>query len=441
MGCRMSLESLLKVVPPQAIYRRIPLDPRLNALGSWHEAANSFVVPSDDNGVWTALVYASQISSLRLLPAHRTFALGVLERNAECLAAIDRGLQRGQLQFAELRSLEQAPAETEFASRLGEISRLHLIRFRLAYAEGDLGAAADELFRLEKIGYLICSGEGQMLHYLIGLWLRAAAIRGFGHVATNIHAPARALELILETVEEGLKSPDGIANSLRVDLSSLALTQLDRTIDDGKLPKIVDSLLEVYYRPRRDIAAKVPGSEHAAIADAWLDDLRERLLVLLDGHPRPFDKRATARLMGLITAETIQDLENVRRPAVLDVAGQLHSMRRKLRLFRLAQKTRHWPAELAPGVEIDVTGGMGLKPPDEEVVAIELPAESLSDALLKVARSKLRRVENPVGLMLTEQFMAFDYGPHLLRHLNSMKTMRRLMRRRIAAKGTIHGDD
>jgi hypothetical protein len=438
----MSLESLLKIVPPQAIYRRIPLDPRLNALGPWQEAAARLVVPSDENGVWTALVYASQISALRLLPAHRTFALGVLERNAECLAALDRGLQRGQLQFAELRSIEQVPAETEFASRLGEIARLHLIRFRLAFAEGDTVAAADELFRLERIGCLISAGEGRMLHYLIGLWLRAAAVRGFGHVAANIHAPAAVLERILETVAEGLKSPDGMAQSLRVDLSSIALAQLDRTIDKGKLSQIVDSLLEVYYRPRRSIAAKEPGSEHAAIADAWIEDLRQRILFLLDGHPRPFDKKATARLMGTITAETIADLAHVRRPAFLDVAGQLHGMRRKLRLFRLSQKTRYWPAELSPGAQIDVRGGMGLQPPlDEEVVAIQLPAESLREPQLKVARGKLRRVENPVGLMLTEQLMAFDYGPHLFNYLNSMKTMRRLMKRRLAAKGTIHAGD
>jgi hypothetical protein len=438
----MSLESLLKVVPPQAIYRRIPLDPRLNALGPWQEAADKFVVPSDDNGVWTALVYASQISALRLLPAHRTFALAVLERNAECLAALDRGLDRGQLQFAELCSLEQVPAETEFASRLGEIARLYLIRFRLAFAEGDLVAAAEDLFRLQKIGSMICTGEGQMLHYLIGLWLRAAAVRGFGHVASNVLTPAGELECILETLDEELRSPDGMAQSLRVDLTSIAIAQLDRTIDKGPLQQIVDSILDVYYRPRRSLAAKVSGSEHATIADAWLDDLRQRILFLLEGHSRPLDKKATARLMGTIVAETIGDLGHVRRPAFLDVAGQLHSMRRKLRLYRLSQKTRYWPAELVPGTEIDVSGGMGLKPPaDDEVIALKLPAESLSDARLKVARSKLQRVENPIGLMLAEQQMAFDYGPHLLDHLNRMKTIRRLMKRRLAAKGTIHSDD
>lgn len=429
----MSLESLLKLVPPQAVYRRIPLDARLNALGPWREAAEKLVVPGDENGVWTALVYASQISALRLLPAHRKFALGVLDQNAACLAAFDSGIERGQLQFAEVRSIEQVPEETEFVSRLGEIARLYLIRFRLAFAEGNLAAAAEELFRLEKIGYLLCNGEGQMLHFLIGLWLRGAAVRGFGHVATNINTPGDVLERILKALDDALKSSDGLAQSLRVDLSTIELARLDRTIDDEDLPQVLDQLLEVYYRPRRTMEAKVPGSEHAAIADEWLDQTREHLLFLLDGHPRPLDKAATARLMGQIVAETIRDMERARRPGFLDVVGQLHSMRRKLRLFRLAQKTRYWPAELTPGGEIDATGGMGLKPPvDDDVVAIQFPEAGLSEVGLKTAQGKLRQIANPIGLMLTEQHMAFDYGPHLLDHLNTVRSMRRLMRQRVA---------
>ncbi len=381
----MSLKSLLELIPPQAAYRRIPLDRRLNALGPWQEAAAKFIVPADDNGMWTALVYASQVSALRLLPAHRTFAQGVLDRNADCLAAIDRGLVRGQLQFAEFRSLEQVPADTEFASCLGEIARLYLIRFRLYYSEGDFVAAADELFRLEKIGRMICTGEGQMLHYVIGLWLRSAVVRGFGHLAANPQTPVSVQEQILETLDDALTAPDGLADSLRVDLATIVLPQLDLTVDDADLPQVVDALLEAYYRPLRIMDAKVPGSQHAAIADGLLEERRKQILFLLDGHPRPLDKRATAQLMGLTVAETIGDLRHARRPGFLGVVGQLHHMRRKLRLYRLAQKTRYWPVELTPGVPIDVTGGMGLKPPaEEDEIAVQVPAEGLSKARLKL---------------------------------------------------------
>ena len=437
----MSIESLLELIPPQAAYRRIPLDPRLNALGPWREAVEKFETPADENQIWTGLVYGSQISAVRMLPAHKKFAHAVLHQNAECLDAFDRGLDRGQLQFGPFETLEQVGADTEFASQLGEVARLYLIRFRLWFSEGDFVSATEELFRLERIGRLICNGDGQMLHYLIGLWLRAAAVRGFGHLAANIQTPRAVLSRILETLDDALKAPDGQAQSLRVDLATIGLAQLDRTIDDADLDHVVDRLLEVYFRPRRSLEAKVRGSEHAAIADRYLEERRQQLLILLDGHPKPFDKAATARLMGLIVAETIRDLSHAGRPAFLDVIGQLHSMRRKMRLYQLAKKTRYWPVLLTPGIEIDVTGGMGVKPPTEgEVTAIQLPAENLSEARLKFLREKLYRIENPAGLMLTEHLMAFDYSPYLLDHLAKMKTMRRLVKQRLAAEGRIRDE-
>ena len=435
----MSLESLLKLVPASGRLPTGSVGRALNALGPWREAAEMFDVPTDENGVWTALVYASQISALRLLPAHCKFALGVLDRNAACLNAFDRGIERGQLQFPEVRSIEQVTAETEFASRLGEIARLYLIRFRLAFADGELVAAAEELFCLEKIGDLICNGEGQMLHFLIGLWLRAAAVRGFGHVATNVNAPSGLLVRIVEALDDALKSPDGLAQSLRVDLTTIELARLDRTIDDEDLPQVLDQLLEVYYRPQRNTAAKVPGSDHAAIADEWLEETREHLLFLLDGHPRPLDKTATARLMGQIVAETIRDLEPANRPGFLDVVGQLHSMRRKLRLFRLAQKTRYWPAELTPGVEIDASGGMGMKPPvDDEVVAIRLPAEGFAGGLNEI---HLEDCAEQVAADRKPDRADADRAAHGLRLRSALAgpsqhraRMRRLMKQRLAGK-------
>ena len=66
-------------------------------------------------------------------------------------------------------------------------------------------------------------------------------------------------------------------------------------------------------------------------------------------------------------------------------------MRRKMRLHRLARKTRFWPVELTPGVQIDATGGMGVKPPQEgEVTTIQLPAENLTEARLTALKAKLQ---------------------------------------------------
>jgi len=425
----MTSPSLLELIPSSAVYRRIALDPRLNALGPWQEATEKFVIPEDENSTWTGLANGASMLGMRILPAHLNFAHEVLKQNAESLDALDRGIERGQLQFGEFQSLEQIPIDTDFVSRLGDVARLRLIRFRLRVSEGDHVSAAEELFRVKKIGSMICNGEGQMLHYLAGLWLRAAALRGFGHLATKIQTPRAVLDRIFETLNEDIKASDGLAQSLRVDLCTITLTQMDRALEDPDLEKVVDKLLEVYYVPRHNPATTVRGSEYAAIADGWLQERRRQILRLLGDHPNPFDKAATARLMGVIVAETIRDLNYSRKSAFLNIIGHLHRMGRKMRLHRLARKTRFWPAELTPGVRIDTTGSVDVKSLAEgKVATIQVPSRNLSEVGLAALRAKLSRIDNPIGLMLAEHLMAHDYSSHLLEHLKKMKTMRELLK-------------
>ena len=166
------------------------------------------------------------------------------------------GLGARTIPVQRISVLEQVPAETDFVSRLGEAARLHLIRFRLGFSEGDLVSAAEELFRLEKIGFMICNGEGQMLHYRIGLLAAGrgrAGFRAFGRQRANAAGGAGA---DFGNARRRLKGPDGLAQSLRVDLCTIALAQLDRTVEDPDLEKVVDRLLEVYYVPHRNLAAR-----------------------------------------------------------------------------------------------------------------------------------------------------------------------------------------
>ena len=310
---------------------------------------------------------------------------------------------------------------------------MHLIGFRLRFAEEDLAAAAEELFRLEKIGAMICGGEGQMVHYLIGLWLRAAALRGFGQLAARQQTPRDVLQRILAALDEGLKVPDGLAQSLRVDLCTLALARLDRTAEGPDVEEVVDKLLEVYYVPHVNATVKAGGPQHAAIADGWLEEHRRQMLLLLDGHPKPLDKAATARLIGAAVAQTIRDLSRCCWPAFLDVIGQLHGLRRKMRLHRLTRKTRFWPAELVPGGSAETPPGIdAATSADGSVTTVQLAAENLADARLADLKAKARRVENPVGLVLARHVMAYDYSPHLLGHLRTMRTMRGLIKQRLS---------
>jgi hypothetical protein len=428
----MSLPSLLTLIPPPAVYHRVPLDPRQNALELWREAIDKFAIPESDHRSWRTLAHAPQVYAAPIPPPQRKFAEEILRQNSDSLDALDEGLDLGKLQFQQLRTLKQITAESNFVYQLGEVARLHLIRFLLCFSSGELTAAGDVLFRLDKVGSMVCNGEGQILHYLVGLWLRAAAVRGYGRLASLIQTPKPVLERILETLDEDLKTPDGLAQSLRVDLATVALAQLDGTVEGPDLEQIVDGLLEVYYLPRRNLEAKA-GGELAVIADGWLKERRRQILLLLKDHPKPFDKAATARLMGVIVAETVRDLNRARRTSFLNVVGQLHRLHRKMRLRRLASKTRLWPLELTPGMRIEAVISEGTLPQEEaQITTIKLPSAELSDEHLTALQKKIRRVDNPIGLMLAEHLMAHDYSPHMLDHLRMMKTMRGLIKQRLA---------
>jgi hypothetical protein len=448
----MSLSSLLAVLPPTAVYRRVPLDRHRNALEVWREAVQDFVIPTGDRSRWIDLVEASPAAIAPIPREQRQFAEEVLRQNAGCLEALDKGLERGQLRFelfgpgragtelfgpgragTELfQSLEHLVADSDFAVRLSDVARLHLIRFRLWFFAGDMVAAGEELFRLDKIGSLICNGDGQILHYLVGLWLQAAAVRGYGRVAASLQAPKPVLERILHTLEENLQSPDGLAQSLRVDLATIALPQLERTSEGPDLENVVRSLLEVYYLLGRNQEARSCGRERAAIADGWLEERRQQILFLLRDHPNAFDRASTARWLGVMVAETIRDLRAARRPSFLAVAGRWQGLRRKMRLRRLLRKARFWPVELTPGMRIESLAGMGSPPHDKgTITTIRLPSANLSPARLATLRMKLRAIENPIGLMLAAHHTACDYSHHLLEHLRMMKTMHGLIKQRL----------
>ncbi len=428
----MSVDSLLQLIPRSAAYKRLPLDARLNALEPWQSAVEKFAQPDEDNDVWNGLIYGTTRLTVGFSPDERGIAEDILAKNVACLESLEQGIERGQLQFAEFSTLEQIPADTDFVQRLGELARLPLVQFKLHIADESFDAAAEDVLRLEQIGEMICHGEGQMLHYLIGLWMRGAAVRGMAALAAHPETPAPVLRKILRTLDEGLRSTDGLVQSLRIDLSTIVLAQLARTIDDADLQKVVDRVLDIYFVPRRKAIEPVSSGSRAAIADGWLKERRAGMLCLLRDHPLPFDKAATARRMGRLVADTIRDLSTI-QPSFLNLSGKLHRMRQKLSRQRLEWKLRYWPMELAPGPRKESTADVTTTAPgDIDMTTVTVQSDALSEARLAELRPKIRRVSNPIGLVLVENHMSHDYSPYMLEHRAKMKAMHSLIRQRLA---------
>ena len=104
--------------------------------------------------------------------------------------------------------------------------------------DGDLPAAARELTRLLRTGEMICNGDGQVLHYLVGLWLRSAALRGIERLATHDSVTDEVRAELMADIDRAMIGPDGLAQSLRVDFCSISLPQLDRALEHESLEAV-----------------------------------------------------------------------------------------------------------------------------------------------------------------------------------------------------------
>ena len=435
MNSTTPLESLLEHVPPAVVYRRVPLDPRRNAIELWRPAVEYFVKPNDEKDLWGELIYGSiemGRSATFLSVADEGLVRALLKQNSTALQLLYEGVDRGQFQFRDFQGLDQIPADSEFVCKLGELARLPFIRFKILAADGDFAAAGEELVRLLLIGEMICNGDGQVLHYLIGLWIRSAALRGIERLSRHPEVPGEVFEGLLAVIERSLNAPDGLSQSLRVDFCSISLPQLDRTVEDPDLETVVDRVLELYYVPRRDPASPTREIRQIATTDHWLGQRRQQILFLLEDHPNPFDKIGTARLMGSLVAETIRDLNYAERTGLLDFAGRLHRLRRQFRRGRLERRTRYWPVELTPGFLFESSRRSDMEPYPEGVVGSVSAGRGLvTDTALAAARKNLRRTANPIGLILVEHLLAFDYGPFMFQHRAKLKEVRRKLRKRL----------
>ncbi len=431
----MSMELLLESVPAEAVYRRSPLAAAQNALECWQQAVERFVKPDDERDFWGALVYGTDAADegALLLGSEGQRVRALLARNAEAMRLLDAGVDRGHFQFPEFHDFERLADASKFASKLGELARLPLIHAKILSAEGDLVAAAEEVFRLLVIGEMICGGDGQMLHYLIGLWIRSAALRSIGRLGAQPDIPRPVLDELLHAVERSLRVPDGLAQSLRVDFCTVSLPQLDRTSDEGGLETVVDKLLAAYYSPHAPPAEEVGLADTAELAADWVAWRRQQILALLAGHPRPFDKAATARLMGTLTARIVREARYAEQFGDLTLMAKLHRLRRQFFRHRLQAKTRFWPVELTPGFPYGTVGRGNPPSGVQQTAASALDARGLlTERRLAAARERLHKIPNPIGLILVEHLATFDYSPFMFQHRTVAGNIRGLLAQRAA---------
>ena len=431
-------EELLKHVPSDAVYSRVPLPDDQNALGSWREAAKHCVPPGEDDQLWGELIYGRGEAGEPI-----AFPLGpegdgvrsLLGRNQIALEFFKEGIQRGRLQLPLGQDCGALMNENDdLATPLRDLTRIVGIQAKVLLAEGDYAGAGKLLIQSLHTGEMVCNGEGIVCDYLIGHCFRKGAIRWIQEWLCRPETPNPVLRELLSTIEHSLASPDGLAQCMQVDFCCWALPRIEQMPEGGALEEFVDRLLDIFYQKRYVEIFDSPEPQTITPTDGRLAWRREQIIALLRGHPCPFDKKATVRLVGELVAAEIRNLNY----------GFLRKWRRwttwiNWRWIRLRCR-KSWPEQLTPWHPVDCLGPsedartrmnttLGVMP-SGRFDFIQPPTE---DDIALCCR-KLWCIHNPVGWMLAEDFLPNDYRWIVSEYHTLLEGTRKLLVERLAVQ-------
>ena len=408
----MPEEDWLPYVPPLARCGREPLPDHRNALVYWDEAVHVFV-PLDDEALYDRLVAADPDTRL-LAPFPSGGDAERLRRflrdNRQTLELLQAGVRCGQAQFPEPE--EEGGSVAEHASSLrplSELANLWLILCRSLMAEGERAAAAAQLIDLGRMGQITC-GAGLLMHYLIGTAIRSSALEGMRLLATGKGLSCADLRALSAAVEGWIAcQPDEAAQCLRRELCWYALREIECFGAGSEVEPLVDKLLERYYSTAPLSQAEEPGSGEARDDNGRTAWRRQCIVRLLEGHPEPFDRVGTVRLMGQLVADRIEDLGPRRW------FGGLGRLARAYRRSRFRSRVRRWPRQLCaafpyyclgPGEDAQRCAHDHLR----DLVSAREWSEMQppSDAELESLRRQLRYTPNPLGVLVADALLGME---------------------------------
>ena len=140
---------------------------------------------------------------------------------------------------------------------------------------GDANAAAPEITDTIALGRMLQEGEGDLIHYLVGVAIECIGMRSARGLAQQPDASPELVSLLLGAIRPAGAANEGLAQALRVSFEAHVLTIISRI--DEKDPDLAGAL------------AQMKTTDSTVFSS---------LETLLAGLPRPFDRAETVRLAG-----------------------------------------------------------------------------------------------------------------------------------------------
>ena len=421
----MSSSNLLELLPDEVRYTRQVLPDDQNAYGLWLEAFERFHDAAYDDQVYFDIFYGTDDGKPAKFPTGAGFdrLSALVESNRQAFHLLDQGVRLGRLQLPVLVE----PRDTSFdtITTIRAITRMRCVGAKLLCAGQQFEKMTDEMIQILRLGALLCNGEGTVIDQIVGRAVIRSALYWIEEFADQSTLSSELRAQLLSEIQQSKPSTNGLIQSHLVDLSCCSIPMLEKVPENTDLKTLVEYLSEHWYNNTTmgDLMEDM-GEEFAdeqispEVREARLGLRKRQMLLLLHGHPKPFDKTATARLVGEDAAEYIRCIdEGCDSPETVDLLAGL------------------WPEILAPGYPLDSFGfdPQAIKEREELLESLD-PEERAeftpgfkqpTDAEIVALNPKLRRVDNPVGQLLRNQLRPTDLSYLLSEHDRQLQATRK----------------
>ncbi|MBN2218231.1 MAG: hypothetical protein JW719_12725 [Pirellulales bacterium] len=423
----MAISRLIEHVSPEVIFHRRPLSDEQNAWFPWHDAKNLAWMPdihTTDHDLLMRLRWGDPGDDPTdpkpvdiETDQERACVADLIERNKRVLELMDEGIHRGAFRFPDdafeaTTSGDKSLIEADDVIMwiMGEkVCNSLYFRLKLDRAKNDFTAMVNHLVNLLHMGKIIAASDSQVVHFIIAHGFHIKALSEIRRLAQEGSLSKKATADLIEFIEQYAPTPEDLVRCIGIDFCHYTLNRLDLMPDGADSKSLVDELLRHYYsdislmpplcktEDYEDFVSEEEDAEVTADLEKRVQWRRQALHDLLDDHPCPFDKKATARLMG---ARMLDWINSIRQADVdsLEFADLVVS--------------EIWPRQLHPEFPIDYLGDSPLVRRNrakclelcdlcEQTLEQELPLPPTEDEINN-ARKQLLAIDNPIGRLLTE---------------------------------------
>ncbi|BBO30423.1 hypothetical protein [Lacipirellula parvula] len=423
----MLQQELLALLPIELRYERVPLADGDNAYECWAQGIAAYREPTFPP-LWFDQLERNPDEDwpTPLEPAERETMRAWVESNQQAIDLCDEGASRAKFHWPIFTEHWSERADVLSPGlQLRQLAQLRWARAQLAADDGASQLAADELRKTLQFLGLIVRGEGGWAECVIVMVTIRQTVDALRRLVMQFDLPAATRRDLIDALR-GLPAFDQCMQvGMRVDLCIERLVDLNRLPDDGDSPQLVDALLEYYFYQLKTLDVTLELCDEPLLdrelAAQRLELRRRQLQRLLAGHPRPFDKPATARLMGEQTAEFLRELTSPAAPSSTWFSQQARELYAWFAPDAAQRLAYAWPEMLGPHFPLEMFGDDPLAQQQRDWVSSGLTGltrwriarsmRPLTNKRVKRYAQRLRAIHNPVGKVIAQRTVS----PHAAR--------------------------